>query len=723
MLLLVLALAAEPASQPASQPSANAYRLDTVSVLGTPIEQAHVGGAAYKVDEKKLTTFGYTDVHRAIAEAPGVYVREEDGFGLRPNIGLRGASSDRSAKITLMEDGVLLAPAPYAAPAAYYFPMMGRITGLEVFKGPAAIKYGPHTVGGALNLLTRPVPRAFQLGVDASAGMYGTANLHAFAGTGGDLWGVLVEAAVQHSDGFKRLPSQATTGFDRGELVLKASANTPIGRDVAHQWDVKVAAQYELSQETYLGLSDADFARDPYARYAASQNDLMRSWRTQAQASYQLIIGEMWELAITAYRHDQSRQWKKVNGIEGAPLLASVFASPDSAQNSRYIAVLRGDADSGPAERVLIGTNDRRFIAHGVQATAAAHPVTGPVKQDVELSLRFHHDQVDRVHDDFAYRMQDGQPVLDDPVRRFNANNLARAFALAAYVQDQIAWKRLLVVPGVRLEYVHTDYAERLGNTQALSDTVAVLPGIGAYYGIIEELGVLAGVHRGFSPRAPGQSGVVEPEYSVNYEAGARAKWRGLDAEVIGFVNDYQNLTSECTFSSGCAEFQVNQQFNGGAVLVYGLEAAAKYTHRFQAGVEVRAQASYTLTLSQFQTGFNSQNPQWGAIERGDALPYVPVHQASATLGVSMEHWGVDATLRYNGEMRDIPGQGPIAANERLPAYAFVDLAAFVAASPKARITATLENVGNTATIASRRPFGARPGKPIMLLVGLRFSL
>ena len=99
-----------------------------------------------------------TDIHKILSAVPGVYFRTEDGYGLRPNISIRGTSIDRSAKITLMEDGILVAPAPYTSSSAYYFSTTGRINSVEVLKGPSSISQGPSTIGGAINMISTPIP-------------------------------------------------------------------------------------------------------------------------------------------------------------------------------------------------------------------------------------------------------------------------------------------------------------------------------------------------------------------------------------------------------------------------------------------------------------------------------------------------------------------------------------------------------------------------------------
>ncbi len=115
--------------------------LEEVVVVGSKNDSAVIAGSGIAIGELELERFDYIDVHQVMSSVPGVYVREEDGFGLRPNIGIRGAAAERSQKITIMEDGILITPAPYSAPAAYYVPNISRMSSIEVLKGPSAISH------------------------------------------------------------------------------------------------------------------------------------------------------------------------------------------------------------------------------------------------------------------------------------------------------------------------------------------------------------------------------------------------------------------------------------------------------------------------------------------------------------------------------------------------------------------------------------------------------
>ena len=129
-------------------------------------------GSAHYISSKELNKFNYTDINRVLREVPGVSIYEEDGFGLRPNISLRGTSPERSAKISIMEDGVLIAPAPYSAPAAYYFPSIARMQAIEILKGSSQIQYGPFTTGGAINLVSTAIPDEFSGNLRTSMGRF-----------------------------------------------------------------------------------------------------------------------------------------------------------------------------------------------------------------------------------------------------------------------------------------------------------------------------------------------------------------------------------------------------------------------------------------------------------------------------------------------------------------------------------------------------------------------
>jgi Fe(3+) dicitrate transport protein len=711
---------------PSPSPDDDGARVDaTVEIVERRGRTPRVAGSAHVIDAQELERFENDDIHRVLAPVPGVYVRDEDGMGLRPNIGLRGANSDRSAKITLEEDGVLLAPAPYAAPAAYYFPLTTRLVGVEVFKGPSATSHGPHTVGGAVNLQTRPVPASGATGgADIAFGTYDTLKLHAHTGVGGPVAGAVIEGVLLRSDGFKELDGGGATGFLKGEVMAKGRLWSPRDRPTVAGVELKLGYAGERSEETYLGLSDADFAEDPDRRYAASQLGLMRWTRGQAELAWTLRHQEALDVRVVGYYHTLNRSWRKLNRFAGGPALHDLLLGDGGGQAAVFLAVLRGDEDSAGADQtLLIGTNARVFHAGGVQARARWRASLGKVDNELELGLRVHRDQIARTHDEQGHAMRSGAlvPLEDAPV--VVTENVHSASAVAMYITDELAIGPLRVLPGVRLEIIRTEARDLLASDASARTEVVGLPGIGVHVQPLPWLSVLGGLHRGFSPSAPGSAVGTKPESSWNAELGARLDHRGLGAEVIGFFNHYENLTGQCTFSGGCADDQLGEQFNAGQVEVYGVEALVSHELLLPAGFGLRGRLSYTFTGSTFATTFVSGFPQFGLVEAGDALPYVPAHQGAATLGFTHPFGHIELAAKAQSAMRDVAGQGVIADTEKLPAFLVLDLAVDVQLSRFATLYATVNNLTNSRTMVSRRPFGARPGRPFHVMVGakLRF--
>jgi len=719
------------------------YTLD-VSVFQDAREVERVAGSAYRVGEEELERFEDDDVHRTLQRVPGVYVRGEDGYGLRPNIGMRGAISDRSKKITLMEDGVLLGPAPYSAPAAYYFPLSTRMTAVEVYKGPSAIRYGPQTIGGAINFVSRRIPYGHTFGSDVAFGneLYGKG--HAYYGYGTDHWGVLIEGVRLRSNGFKELDAPASfgsppnTGFDKIELMGKARINTdPAGR-IYHEGALKLGYSREISNETYLGLSDDDFAATPLRRYAASQLDRMRWDRTLVEVSHSMIVRRTMSLRTTAYRHDFARAWFKLNRFageaEGGPTLFEILDDPSTGQRAVYYGVLTGAQDSSsPGETLLVGTNDRTFVSQGIQSNGSVTiPKLGPVGQTLRFGIRLHNDSIDRLHTEDGFLMRSGRLVSNGEPRAVTTDQNASAIAAAGYLADEIALYRLLVAPGLRFEHILTDFEDHATGEIVDGTQSALLPGVGALYQILGDpkddksirLSVLAGVHQGFSPVAPGQNADVLPEVAVNYEGGARFAMQYFETEAIAFFSDYSNITAECTFSSGCSEELLDDQFNGGRAHIYGVEASANADIPTPVDIHLPLSVSYTFTRSAFRDSFTSADPLFGDVQEGDEVPYIPPHQFSATAALVSDRWGMlNLGVTFVDAMRETAGQGEPLPGEATDAYAVLDAGAQFNILPELAIYGKCDNLLDNHYITSRRPFGARPGRPRFFYFGVKVAI
>lgn len=698
---------------------------ETITIVGQGDQRSRVAGSAQAITQDELERLETNDIHQVLVRVPGVYVRGEDGYGLRPNIGMRGANSDRSAKVVLMEDGILLAPAPYSAPAAYFFPMTNRMVGVEVFKGPASIKSGPNTIGGAINLQSRGTPRAPTGFLDLSLGNYYTGKLHGYAGAGSPNWGVLLEGIRMQTEGFKELPSKANTGFQKNEFVLSGRYNTSPSARVYHQVNAQIGYSTELSHETYLGLTREDFDKNPWQRYAASQLGRMEWTHMQAKVSYQLSV-DRFNLRATVYRRDFDRTWRHLNSFASGPSFNDILTHPQGREIE--LARLRGTEDILTSNNLRMGTNHRIFFSQGVDVVANLGFDTGVLGHMLNMGLRLHHDQVERKQTDDGYVMQGGVMQLDPSNQQdLSTDNRGASLAFAAYLQDELSWQSLLLTPGVRMEVIHREYENKLNGLEETGSDIVFIPGIGAYYEVLPGVGLLGGVHKGFSPVAPGQDKRnIKPESSINYELGTRAELPefGLSGELIGFFNDYSNITGECTYSSGgCSTANLNDQYNGGTAFVYGLEALLQAGLPITDDIAWRAEFNYTLTLSQFRSHFKSGFNQWGTVEKGFELPYIPVHQGHLGVGVFGPKWSFDISVNGATAMRDQAGKGTPARDLRTDDYLVVDLQGHYDILEQLSAYVTVNNLLNTAYVASLRPYGVRPGLPFQLMVGLKFNI
>ncbi|MDH3586991.1 MAG: TonB-dependent receptor plug domain-containing protein, partial [Gammaproteobacteria bacterium] len=441
---LILPFAATAAEDGASE------AIDTITIFGRQTDVADVPGSAHKIGSEELEVFNTADILRALRSVPGVYLQEEEGFGLRPNIGIRGSGLDRSARIALLEDGILIAPAPYSAPSAYYFPTQRRMNALEVLKGPASVAIGPRTTGGAINMISTPIPDAMGVMADVRVGEHSTADAHIHAGNRGQRVSWLLETVQAGSDGFKTIegPVGGDTGYDLEDYVAKLQIDSDPRSSIYQSLRVKLGYTEQDSSETYLGLIDDDFAATPYNRYAASANDRFQSEHEQYQATYVIDPGNSWRAQVTAYRNDFWRNWYKVQSV-GGESISNVLEDP--ATFATELGYIQGV--TSPDDAVQIRANNRNYYSQGVQASLQWDTSFGDTDIALTTGVRIHEDEEDRFQHQDGYRMEDGALVLTTAaLPGSQTNRVSTADTRSLFVDAEIRTGNWILTPGVRFE-------------------------------------------------------------------------------------------------------------------------------------------------------------------------------------------------------------------------------------------------------------------------------
>lgn len=675
-----------------------------------------VGSAAY-IDSEDIRTHGFTNINRILAKVPGVYVREENGYGNFPNISIRGVDGGRSAKLTIMEDGVLMAPAAYSSPSAYYSPSAGRMSGLEVLKGSSQIKYGPHTTGGVLNYLSTPIPEEQEFYARVTYGSDNTFFGHAYFGdtveTERGKFGYLLEMYYQRSDGFRSIQGHGSlnTGFERFEPMLKLSwePNTPLKQ----RFEFKFGSTDFDANESYLGLSEADAKSGTHDRYAASMFDNVDTFQYRTHLKYIMEPTDDLKFEATAYYNRFNRNWYRLNEINGNSLDAALL-------NPALVNSLRGRVAGDTAR---LRANNRDYYSYGLQFAGQYDFDQGEIHHTLTGGVRFHTDRVRRFQwendytsngaGDFNFAGQVG-------ARGDAGNRRQQTDAIAIFFEDAIKVGKTTIRPGVRYEHLNVEYyeiakstaAEPFAKTSDSGNYGVWSGGIGFTHELCDTDTIYGGIYRGVSvasPRSYLRSDVTE-ETTLSYELGWRHQRDGLRIDFAGFYTDFSDLIARESIGGGTGDDR-----NAGNVDVMGIELLASYDVAYNYdGYSLPVYISATWTHSEFKTalGAGGGDGIWDGAEVGNTLPYIPEWKIAAGIGFLTEQWGVnlDATFTSSqyGTANNFNAPVTSARQGKLDSFIVVDLSGYYQLNESWKLLAGINNLFDEEYISSRVPHGPR---------------
>jgi Fe(3+) dicitrate transport protein len=685
-------------------------------------------GSATLITSEQLENIQAQNANEVLRRAPGIHAVDEEGLGLRPNIGFRGLDPDRSRYVLVMEDGVPVSLSPYGEPELYYAPSIDRMQQVEILRGPASIQYGPRTVAGVINYRTADPPATPKGLIQFTGGSGGYLSTRAGFGTTMGRTGIQLDYLRKQSDDFGMLRLRMN------DLVLRLrraiSSHTVVG--------LKASAYNEVSNANYIGMTQPMFEQggNDFTRLAPEDRFLVRRYALSATLS--TILTDQLKLDVLLFGYSTRRDWCRQDFAYNQLDTAGNLLPPPA----DYSGVTWGDesvAGGALYMRNSTGNRNRTFgvagadirIRYDFRWMGTTHQAVAGVKVVAERAHEV------RINGTMPGDL--GGSVTDEEFRPVTG--------LSAFVCDK--WpltERLEMSPGVRWEsMVYTREIMRgryvLDGVTSVRDTLirntssltAFIPGIGFSYRLGVPWTMFGGVHRGFAPprikdaiTADGTDQQLDAELSWNYEWGIRANGkRYWQAEITAFCLDFENQVIPVSESSGGAGTGL---MNGGSTLSRGLELSTAFTtenegkHKWNAGCQ--------LTVTYTRASFSSDRILGSGENRvnisGNRLPYAPEWQGTGTFTLqSVAGFTFNVSAHYTGaQYTDILNTQTATANGltgRLSPFRSYDAGClYRSAKTGLTLSASVKNLSNERYIFTRRPQGIRVSLPRMFFVGIK---
>lgn len=616
----------------------------TASYLaGSPESLSEIPGSIERLGAQTLENSRVFNFSEALRKFSGVNVRDEEGFGLRPNIGIRGTNPTRSTKVLLLEDGLPLSYAPYGDNASYYHPPVERYESIEVLKGSGQIAYGPQTIAGVINYITPNPPDKPTFNFKLEGGNRSFFN--GSAGFGGSFgrFGLITNFTHKQGDG-----ARENTNFKLYDFSNKATYALN-NRNIL---TAKFTFFREDSNLTYTGATEAEFALNP--RGNIFKNDFFYGRRYGFSLQHAAVLTSNVNLTTNFYSNYFSRDWWRQS-------------SNSTERPNRLRTLSGGDTDCFGIQDLNTTCGNqgrlRDYLTIGVEPRLNANFTTGAVRHELNIGFRVHREDQDRI------QKNGDLPTSRDGI--IAENNERQSLAYSGFVQHRFIWRDFAFTPGVRIERIEYERTNRLANNGAgaTGNTVVteVIPGFGIAYSGLRNTTVFAGVHRGFAPPrvedvVTNAGGVVDldSELSWNYEIGVRTRpFRGGEISSAFFRNDYKNQIVAASIASGTAftnggktlqqGFEFSGQADSGAIFGSPHNFYFRSAYTYLATAEFRGERFSSITNASVLQQLCPANRlvQITPTSRqcsitGNRLPYAPKTQLTSSLGYSHPS-GIDA--------------------------------------------------------------------------------
>jgi len=590
----------------AAEPATSKLPLPRIDVIGTKDEMFRMSSTSNIIDEEELQSWHVMTVNEALRKVPGIVVRDEEGFGIRPNISIRGLNPTRSTKIMLLEDGIPLAYAPYGDNASYSYPSIDRFSRIEVQKGANQVKFGPQTIGGVINHITPDAPEEFGGFASFTAGNRGFLN--GKINVGGN--GMLLDYTHKSGQG-----NRNNTNPNIDDLNFK------ITRAINELHAVTFRANYftEDSEVGYSGLTRAEyqnFGRD----YYPYENDSFDTKR------YGLSLTHDWQISDNAllttnyyYLHFDRDWWRQSSNSNDTLGLAGACTT----LRDNRVAGLAVDPNTCQANQGRLRTYD----TYGVEPRLSVEHSLG----QLEMGARAHFEEQDRRQVNGASPTARSGNLVEDNFRATNA--------YSGFISNRFEMGVFNITPVIRYEHIENERRNLLNGQQNDVNMSEWVPGISAAYMPNDQYTFFAGVHKGFAPPRTEDlivgngSQDVNAERSTYYEIGMRARpTNAFSIETTAFYNDFDNLIAVGSVAANLPALSQGKATFG------GLEVLG--TYEFDNGLYSRVAYTWLPVADQDAPFRRVDNDAIiGGSASGNRQPYAPKNTITAAFGYKMSNW------------------------------------------------------------------------------------